>query len=172
MTVAGEPVEIPGAKVCPGFFEAMGARPLFGRLFLPDDHFRSAPPVIILSYRLWKRLGGDPALAGKTVQLGRTTYAVAGVMPRGFEFPLDFSELWFPIPVDDPLNNGPRYLRVVARLKPGVAMSQARSELNAVTERLQTDGYGAKMSCRSTNRSSATLVPCWFCSCPRSPAFS
>jgi putative ABC transport system permease protein len=145
MTVAGEPVEIPGAEVSPGFFEALGARPLFGRIFLPEEHGRSAPKVIILSHRLWKRLGGDAALAGKTVQFGRSTYTVAGVMPPGFEFPLNWSELWFPHAADDSRNDGPRYLRVVARLRPGVSALQARSELNAITARLQPGGDGANV---------------------------
>jgi putative ABC transport system permease protein len=145
MTVAGEPVEIPGAEVSPGFFEALGARPLLGRIFLPEEHWRSAPKVIILSYRLWRRLGGDAALSGKTVQLGRTTYTVAGVMPQGFEFPPGWSELWFPHAGDDSRNDGARYLRVVARLRPGVSALQARSELNAITARLQTSGDGANV---------------------------
>ncbi len=133
----GEPVELAGADVSGGFFEALGTQPMLGRVFVPDEERRSGPKVTILSYGLWQRLGGDPGVIGKTAQFDRESYTVVGVMPKGFAYPANFSELWFPFWVDDPRNDGAYYLKTIARLKPGVSLSQARSEMETITARFK-----------------------------------
>lgn len=142
MIVGGEPVELHGAAVSSGFFEALGIAPLFGRDFLPEEHRQSASAVAILSYDLWKRLGGDRGIAGKTVQFDRKPFLIAGVMPAGFAYPMGASELWFPWSTDDPRNRGARYLKVIARLKPGIPVSRAQSDLQTITARLDAGKYG------------------------------
>jgi putative ABC transport system permease protein len=136
MTVAGEPTELPGAEVSPGFFDVFQVQPILGRVFAPEEHRNQAGKITILSYKLWQRLGGDRSIAGKKILLGKTTFTVAGVMPRGFEYPPDWSTLWFPHATDDSRNNGPFYLKIVGRLKPGVPVARALSELKTVTAHL------------------------------------
>jgi predicted permease len=140
MNVAGEPTELPGADVTEGFFDVFQVQPMLGRAFLPDEHRRTAGNVTILSYGLWQRLGGDRHIAGKKIQLGRTTFTVAGVMPRGFAYPPGYSDLWFPHAVDDSRNDGSQYLKVVARLKAGVPPARALNETKTITSHLPHAG--------------------------------
>jgi len=85
--VGDEPVWILGSHVSGGFFPALGVQPLLGRTFVPEEERTSAPPVTVLSYGLWQRLGGDRKLVGKTVRFDREVFTVVGIMPRGFTFP-------------------------------------------------------------------------------------
>jgi putative ABC transport system permease protein len=147
MTVAGEPTELPGATVSSGFFDVFQVRPILGRVFEPAEHRRGAGNVIILSYGLWQRLGGDRTIAGRTVKLGKTTYTVVGVMPRGFAYPAGYSDLWFPHAVDDTRNDGSHYLKVVARLKQGVPLARAQNEIKTIASYLPEwkGGIGANI---------------------------
>ena len=143
--VGGEPVEIPGADVSGGFFETFGIQPMMGRVFAPDEEKRSAPKVAILSYALWQRLGADGNVVGKPVKFDRQTFTIVGVMPKGFAYPANSSEIWFPFAVDDPRNDGAHYLKVVGRLRPGIPVSRAMSEIQTIAARLPEakDGIGA-----------------------------
>ncbi len=137
MMVGDEPVLVPGARVSGGFFPALGVQPIMGRTFLPEEERTSAQRITVLSYDFWQRLGGDRNLVGKTVQLDRDVFTVVGIMPRGFSFPKD-SELWFPFATDDSRNGpGAHYLRVVARLRAGVTVTQAQSEIETIAARLK-----------------------------------
>jgi putative ABC transport system permease protein len=136
MNVGGEPTELPGADVSQGFFNVFQVQPILGRAFMPEEHRRNAGNVTILSYGLWQRLGADRNIAGKKIQLGRTTFTVAGVMARGFAYPPDYSDLWFPHAVDDSRNDGAQYLKVVARLKPEVPLARALNEMKSIAAHL------------------------------------
>jgi putative ABC transport system permease protein len=136
----GEPEAIQGSVVSAGTLATLGVEPLLGRVFLPGEDKPGASPVMVLSHTLWQqRFGGDPNIIGRTLNFNAQLYTVVGVMPKGFEFPIDVSgtRLWA-TDVFDPNNPGtPRgnnFLNVVARLKPGVSLEQARTNLQTILE--------------------------------------
>jgi len=85
-----------GASVSPEFFPGVSARPLLGRLFLPEEYLAGKQGVVILSHRLWQqRLGGNPSVIGTVLQIGGKSYTIVGVMPPSFEIPSG-AEIWAP----------------------------------------------------------------------------
>ena len=140
-TGGAEPERISGARVASSFFAVMGATPAMGRTFLPEDDVMGKAGVVVLSYGLWtRRFGSDPQVVGKSLTLDGQSYRVVGVMQDGFQFPRGV-DLWLPSEFDaDALSPGARgahYLRVMARLKPGVSMDKAQSEMGAISKRLE-----------------------------------
>ena len=133
--IAGEPTEFPAVEVTGNIFDELGVRPVLGRSFLPEEWRGGGTHVIILGHELWQRLGGDRELLGKTVQMYRELYTVVGIMPPGFAFP-NGSEMWFPLS-EDRLTRGDHYLRVLGRLKPGVGIAHAQTEMNTIAARLR-----------------------------------
>src|SRR6185503_1178668 len=93
----GEETESVGAAfVASEFFPLLGARPLLGRVLVPDDQ-RAGVPVAVISHALWRRrFGGDPAVVGRTLSVDSIPTTVIGVLPIGAEYP-GFAELWQPI---------------------------------------------------------------------------
>jgi putative ABC transport system permease protein len=137
MNVGGEPAMIRASRVSAEFFPALGVQPMLGRTFVPEETRIAGVPVTVLSYSMWRRLGGDRNLVGKSVQFDREVFTVVGVMPRGFAFPSD-SELWFPLASNDDRNSGgAHYLRVIGRLKPGVTVTQSQTETRTIAARLK-----------------------------------
>ena len=154
-TGGAEPERISGARVASSFFAVMGATPAMGRTFLPEDDVMGKAGVVVLSYGLWtRRFGRDPLVLGKSLTLDGQSYRVVGVMQEGFQFPRGV-DLWLPSEFDaDALGPGARgahYLRVMARLKPGVSMDKAQSEMVAISKRLEQQypktntGWSAKL---------------------------
>jgi len=136
ITVNGEPSDIPAVRVTSDFFDALGVKPARGRLFSPEEQRHDGSRVVIVSDLLWRKLGEDPALMGKTVLLNREPWTVVGVMPPGFDFPSN-DEAWFPLPHDAfQGGRGWHYLRVIGKLKPGVSLAQAQSEMDTIAARL------------------------------------
>ncbi|MEJ2185412.1 MAG: ABC transporter permease [Gemmatimonadota bacterium] len=141
--------------VTQGFFRVLGVDPLLGRTFAAEEDAPGQNHVAVLSYGLWQsRFGGARDIVGRTISLDGEPTNVIGVMPRGFAFPLlPGSALWSPLGVD--LANGPRasiYLQVVARMKPGVTLTAARSDVRSIAARLEKDypranqGVGAALT--------------------------
>lgn len=140
-TGGSEPERLVGAHVASSFFAVMGATPAMGRTFLPDDDVVGKASVVVLSYGLWARhFGSDPQILGKSMTLDGQSYRVVGVMQNGFQFPRGV-DLWLPSEFDaDALSPGARgahYLRVIARLKPGVSLDKAQAEMVAISKRLE-----------------------------------
>ena len=132
---------IPGLRVTANMFRVLGATPEFGRAFGPDEGRPGAPPVVILSYSLWaQHFGADPKVVGKTIRLSGEPYAVVGVMPARFEFPPDYyftPQMWTALPFDaGTATRDYHQFTVVGRLKPGVTMQQAQSEMDTIGTRL------------------------------------
>jgi len=142
-----EPDRVPGANVSAGFFEALRVTPLAGRLFLPADETFGAPDVVVLGAGIWKRrYGGNAEILGHTVMVNAKPHVVIGIVPEGMSFPND-SELWVPLRFqpEEMKERQSFYLDVIARLKPGVSIEQARTEMEAIAARLgklypQTNG--------------------------------
>jgi putative ABC transport system permease protein len=120
------------------FFSMLGARPLVGRFFLPEEDRAGGPPAVILSEALWKRrFAGDPSAVGRGLTLDGRTYAVVGVLPATFVVPdrwrFDYA-LWVPF-ADNEAGAGPFWLvRAIGRRKPGVSLATARAELDTILQ--------------------------------------
>ena len=137
ININGEPTDIRAVRVTSDFFDALGVQPARGRAFSPEEQQRDGYRVAILSDSVWHKLGGDPAFVGKTVELNRKPYTVIGIMPPRFNFPWD-DEIWFPLPKAALVGDrGWHYLRIMARLKPGVNLVQAQSEMDTIAARLR-----------------------------------
>jgi putative ABC transport system permease protein len=135
-----EPERIRAMRVSAGLFELLRAQPALGRTFSAEEDQHGGQRVVILSHALWhRRFGADPKVVGQTLTLNDQSYVVVGVMPPTFAFPRATTEMWTPIAFS-PGERGTRdtnFLSVIARLKPGVTLEQARSEMGALARRQQ-----------------------------------
>ena len=137
LTGGGEPERVNSGIATASFFSLLGVRPAVGRLFLPEEDRPGGPPVAILSHSLWKRrFGGDPSVVGKGISLDDKVYTVVGVLPATFVIPDQFKSdyaLW--VPLAEGQTPGPfRILRAIGRLKPGVSVATAQTELNTIAQ--------------------------------------
>ncbi len=137
----GDPEQIDGEIVSPGYFETLRVAPAAGRTFTPDED-RSAgdAPVAILSDRLWRvRYGADRSMVGRTVRINDAVLTVVGIMPAGFTGLSDKSQLWIPrtmaprLTYEGYLTTPQLFITVVARLKNNVTVDQANAELTAAS---------------------------------------
>ena len=130
----GAPREVVTLQVSAAFFQILGIAPLLGRTFTAGEDVANGPRVAVLSYALWQQqFGGDRSVLGRTIQLLDEPYKVLGVMPEGFDLPFQHAELWTPI--QDVSSEG-RYLSVIAKLKPGMNIAQAETDLVAVENQI------------------------------------
>jgi putative ABC transport system permease protein len=151
-TGGGEPLQWIAGLVTGGFFRALGAQPLLGRVITEEDDRRGGPFVIVLGHALWQRqFGADRGIVGKTVMLSGNSYTVVGVMPPDFKSPRGETEAWAPVHVVSAgaAYRGVHFLRTYARLKPGVIVAQAQSEMGAIDKRL-ADAFPAENKRRQT----------------------
>ena len=145
LTGNGNAEAVVAGAVGDGFFETVRAKPLLGRVFLPEEDAPSRGHVAVLSNGFWKsHLGGAPDAIGRTLTLDGEAYTVVGIMPAGFSmasWSITKRDMWVPVAYKD----ADRAVRdnhndqVIARLKPGVDVTQARAEMNAISERLERD---------------------------------
>ena len=142
LTGAGEPARLEGMLMSADVFAALRAQPEIGRVFREDEDKPGVPPVAVISHALWQnRFGGDAAIVNKTINLDGKPYTILGVMPAGFEFP-DKVDLWLPVGpsfADSNMQKRDNHpgLFGLARLKPGVTLEKARTDLDAVAIRLE-----------------------------------
>jgi putative ABC transport system permease protein len=139
---AGEVERVAGARVTANYFDVMGARPLAGRGFLPEDASPGAARVAIIDEGMWRsRFGGATAVVGQAVKIDGEDREIVGVMPAVAEKkPMGWASVWVPLVARNEarsLTNPFRYLTVNARLRDGVTPEQARSELERVMASLR-----------------------------------
>jgi putative ABC transport system permease protein len=142
LTGDGEPERVSGHSVTANFFPLFGVPPLLGRSFLPEEDRPGANKVVMLSQSLWEsRYGGDRQILNREILLNGEKHTVVGVMPASFQFLEQEIRLWVPIAFtpDEMANRGGHYLKVIARLKPGVGMPQAQADMDAVMSRIGKD---------------------------------
>ena len=108
---------VPGIATSAELFGVLGARPFLGRGFRPGEDVPGAEPVAVVSYGLWRELGGTPAVLGRRLTLDGTPTTVVGVMPRGFWFPDPGIRIWRPQPIEPERQNGS--FALVGRVAPG-----------------------------------------------------
>ncbi len=136
----GEPAErVQGENVTPGLLRALGAEPLIGRLFTEsEDEVDHPAPVILISHRLWmRRFGGAKDILNRKVLVNGQNTAIIGVMRPDFRISDENGDYVAPIPLNHfQLRGSARFLLIAARLKPGVTMKQAQSEMDAIAGQL------------------------------------
>jgi putative ABC transport system permease protein len=128
-----------GARISAGLFETLGASPAIGRWFLAEEDRAGGPDVVLIGHSLWVRaFGADPGVLGRKVVVDGRPTSVVGVMPPGFQFPVE-AELWAPLAMDGTrAARGDRNLAVMARLRESVTLAEARAEMTAIASRLET----------------------------------
>ena len=136
LTGEGEPERLPGTSVSVGFFPLMGVAPALGRTFTPQDFEASAEPAIVISHGLWqRRYGGDTGIVGRKMTINNRARTVIGVMPRQFDFPEE-TQVWGRLETNPamftPQSLGAQRWRTIGRMKPGVALGAAQSEMESV----------------------------------------
>jgi predicted permease len=149
-----EPVQLLGVLVSPNFFDVLGVKAYRGRTFSPDEGKKvGADPVVVLSYALWAhRFGSSDKIIGQTISLNATSYTVIGVAPQNFKGIVSLGPpevLWIPLSMRDSVLTGQlqalenhrrmRWITIVGRLKPGVAIDQARASLKTIAAGLEKE---------------------------------
>ncbi|HUG97658.1 MAG TPA: ABC transporter permease [Gammaproteobacteria bacterium] len=159
LTGLGDATEIRASFVTEDFFEVLRTPVLLGRPLTPDD-LRQAAQVAVISERLWRgRLGADPAVVGRLLELGGVARTVVGVVASDLGYPAATNEAWLPQTLITEDSHGPqvrenRYLEAVGRLAPGITAGQAEAELSGIAARLEAE-YGAS----NDGWSAASVVP-------------
>lgn len=137
LTGDGRPEQVYGGYVTREFFPVLGVSPMLGHNFLPEEDKSDSGQVILLSHGLWqRRYGADPNIVGKKIQAGSQPTTIVGVMPADFRFPAMKAQLWVLITIKPGAARRGRYLTGIARLKPGVAVEQARTEMAGIASQL------------------------------------
>ena len=144
LSTSGEaPERIQGAYITANLFQVLQVSPALGRLFTPEEEQFGRHRVVLLSDKLWqRRFGGSASVPGREIRLAGETYTIAGVMPRGMPFfdNLPEVELWTPIAFAKDDNFGTRnnhFINLVGRLKPGVTVAQAQSDVSTIARALE-----------------------------------
>ncbi|HEY4742135.1 MAG TPA: ABC transporter permease [Candidatus Acidoferrales bacterium] len=136
-----KPIQVNGKMVTAGFFEALNIVPRYGRVFNLADEKTAEPQVVILSHHLWQeRYALDPGIVGTAITLDGQSRTVVGVL--AIDYPvLTTADFWYPAPylAQGMQSRGAHFLRVVARLQPGVSISKAQSELDTIAKQLERE---------------------------------
>ena len=149
LTGAGEPARLGAVRASANLFSLVGAAPLLGRAFLPEEDKEGANRVVILGHSLWQsRFGSDSAIVGRSLTLNNESYTVVGVMSSRFQFPVGFGylgkvlndpiDLYVPLAATSKeLVRGNYSFFAIGRLKPGITIDQARAEMTTIEGRLE-----------------------------------
>ena len=135
-------IRIDGVSVSPNTLDMLRVKPIMGRAFQEQEGQQGHDGVVLISENLWHRqFGSDPQILGKVLTMNGQQFAVIGVMPAWFGFPFPGVEIWKPLAFSnaDLANRSNYLLQVVGRLKGGVTLAQARSEMESITKRLEHD---------------------------------
>ena len=141
LTGQGEAERLQGVRMSANAMQMLGVEAAAGRILVPDDDNPNNPRVVMLSYGLWqRRFGGTNEVLGRTITLNNDSYTIIGVLPQRFVIPNAETEIMVPLKMDQDsrrTERGSNFLRLVARLKPGVTPAQAEADLGAITNRLR-----------------------------------
>ncbi len=152
LTGGSEPVQVHSAVVSADLFQLLGASPILGRTFLPEEDRpggSNGGDAVVLTHSLWqRRFGSDPNVVGQALVLNGKSFNVVGVMPEGFKFPIqaDPIDLWTTFAVDSVTADGTKpiteergahFFNVIGRLKPNVTIEQAQAEMSSIMSNLE-----------------------------------
>ena len=141
--VSGDaPERVQGLRVTSDVLAMTGIRPLMGRLMRPEDDAPSGEQPIVLSWGYWqRRFAGRPDVLDQRIIVDGASYRVVGVMPRGFDFPMFWAtgvQMWAPLPLGErATSRRGSSLRVFARLRPGVTLEAARTQMATIAANLE-----------------------------------
>jgi predicted permease len=158
-TIDGDaPERVRSAAVHANVFPILGVSAARGRGFSADEDRRGGPRVAVLSQELWeRRFGADPSIIGKPIQISGAATTIVGVMPAGFQMPLDYAvgqrtDVWFPLATDAasqgavpgpafPQSGSSHGFYAVARLARGATAAAANAQLRTLVAELEKFGY-------------------------------
>jgi putative ABC transport system permease protein len=136
MSALGEPRQLRLALVSAPYFDILGVRPALGRLFVAGEDQLGADHVIVLTQRIWRsEFGADPGIVAKELILDGEKHTVIGVLPAG-EFDRRFADAFMPLAFPQDAVRNFHYLSAIARLRPGVSIEQAQSEMSRIAARI------------------------------------
>ena len=166
VTGPGDALTIFGYAPTPGLFQLLGIQPVIGRGFLPEEERSGSANVLVLRHDLWKRrFAGDPSVVGQKILLNDTPYTIVGVMPPQFVFFNRQAECLRPLEQSHEELQGyrdDRWLRVMARLKPGDTLEQVQARADVFSENLarehQETNRGWKMRIHPLAEDSAGAI--------------
>jgi predicted permease len=142
------PERVDAVQITTNLLTMLGARPLAGRLLLPEEDSPGKPQTVVISHSIWqRRFGSDPSVVGRAVTLNGESYTIVGVLPRDFSLGYEViptvsamqqPELFLPLALDakGAESQGDENYNVVARMKPGATVERAQTELDVVAGRL------------------------------------
>jgi predicted permease len=160
LTEIGEPIQLFGRNVTANYFDLLGIRPILGRAFLPEEETKG--DVVMVTENFWrKRLNSDPSVLGRSITLNGVPNTIIGVLPSlpiswfGRDTEIFANKLFEPADITkDRLMRGVSFMRVVARLKPGMTIQQAQAAMPALER-----GYREERPENPDNSWASVLVP-------------
>ena len=148
LTGNGQPERLTGIDVTGNFFHLLGIKPQLGRLFAPEECIRTGRKAAILSNGFWKaKFAANPAIIGQKLIINGEPVVVVGVLPASFDFGSVFSpgahiQIFVPRYIDAGTNSDGNEVAIIGRLKPGVSLGSARSELTSLIAQISKErGY-------------------------------
>jgi putative ABC transport system permease protein len=140
LTGRGDPEQLIGLQASTALLPTLGLQPVVGRNFSPEEDSRGGQHVVLISNAMWQqRFNRDPSVLGQALTLDGAPYDIIGVLPdAATAFPLNPFQIWVPRPAEVPflaasqLNGGGFFFQAIARLRPGVSLTQAREAMNVV----------------------------------------
>jgi predicted permease len=141
LTGRSEPVQLRGARVSPHYFDIFGIQPVLGRSFAADEDQLGKERVAILSHPLWtSQFGADPGIIGTSIILDGIPHTVIGVLPAGGAFDRAFAQIWRPLAFEPAnMTRNFHWFGAFAKLKRGVALKQAVTQMDAIGARIARD---------------------------------
>jgi putative ABC transport system permease protein len=163
VTGAGDPEQVQGLMVTHNLFSLLGVQPEVGRVFLPEEDRPGGPAVVLLSHAYWQQhYGGASNAVGQSITLDGKPHTIVGVLPKSLtQFPLNQVALWAPRPAEVPfltqqqIDDGGFFFNLLARLKPGVTIEQARTAVATIAA-----GY-QQAHAKNVDSTSKTTVDLW-----------
>jgi len=141
LTGVDVPVQLRGSRVSARYFDIFGIKPVLGRTFAPNEDEPGKEQVVVLSNRIWQsRFGADRGIIGRTIHLDNKPYTVIGVLPADDPHGRGWQDIWTPLafqPQD--MTRDFHWMMSWARLKPGVSLEQARTQMKSIAARIEHD---------------------------------
>ncbi len=165
LTGSGDPIQVPVARVSPGFLEMLDIHPQLGRAFTLQEGTPAGRPVVILSDVIWRaRYHADPNIVGSVVTLDSVSSTVVGVLPADAHFPFMpqsdiFTPRYFELSLMTPqrLRLGVGYLNMIARLRAGTSLAEANNELAILNQRYHEQNPTAPDASPGTTMAAVSL---------------